>query len=95
MSKRTRPAIVRFEHRIDGERNAMGEQRLTAVRFKCRQSVPQLRRLIGQSRHPSLMAMMEARGKCGVIKTGPLRTEADAFQIDLQTGVANALTQRA
>ena len=65
----------------------MREQRLATVRVKRRKRIPQLRRLIGQSRHPRLMATKEVCCERGVVETGRLGAEADTFQIDLQTGV--------
>ena len=87
MGECARPAIIRLEHRVDRQRDAMREERLPAVTVKCRQCVPQFRWLLRQSGDPRLVAAIEAGGERGVVQTRRLRTEADAFHIEFKAGI--------
>ena len=53
VGERSRPPIPGLAHRVDAERDAMGEQRMAAVGVESEQSVPEVGGLLRQLRRPT------------------------------------------
>src|SRR5690606_18620390 len=87
MGQRARLAIVRLIDRVDRQRDAMSEERLTAVAVERHKPVPKFDRFLGQGSEPSPMPGVESDSERAVREARCLSAETGALQIELQTGV--------
>ena len=86
MLERLRSPVPGFDHRIEGQRDAVREQRLAAGLIEVEKEVPEFRLVIGQVTVPSFVALGD------LLRPGRLGqsidlAEAAALQADLQARV--------
>jgi hypothetical protein len=84
VGQRTRPPIPGFVDRVDAERDAVGEQRIAAVRIERAECVPKLGGLARQVLGPAPMPFVDGFGNCAVVQTGRLATEDNALHVEVE-----------